>query len=65
MRARIEGIADGPAYIDVEEIDGQPPAEVKIRPQVSVRWGDSEPDDVTIPLAGVEDGLPVYRSRDG
>jgi hypothetical protein len=65
MRARIEGIADGRAYINVDEIDGQPPAEVKIRPQVTARWGDSEPDELTIPLAGVEEGVAVYRLQDG
>jgi hypothetical protein len=65
MRARIECIADGSAYIDVDEIDGKPPAEVMIQPQVTVRWGDSKPDELTIPLAGVEDGVAVYRSRYG
>jgi hypothetical protein len=63
MKARIEGIARGPAYIDVEEIDGQPPAEITIRSDVSVRFGNWRPDELTIPLAGVVDGEAVYRSQ--
>jgi len=63
MRARIEGIPNGPAWCHAPEEDGQPPAEVTLAGLVRTRIGDMRPDEVTLPLLRVEAGVAVYGPR--
>jgi hypothetical protein len=60
MRARIEGLPSGPAFCDVDEADGQPPAEVMIKPLVLACWGTGSRDELRLPLLRIEADTAVY-----